>query len=383
MRGADTFTESLFTMRHLDDFVPATHPLRPIKQMVNAALLKMDALLGRMYAADIKGGRPSIAPEKLIRAMLLQVFYSVRSERQLMEQTQYNLLFRWFIGLSMDDSVWVASVFSKNRERLIEHDTVIELFNLIVQQADEQQLLSGEHFSVDGSLIQAWAGHKSFVRKDRKDDQDADGSDSESKSGNDSDNSEAGNFKGQKRSNETHASTTDADARLYRKGKTASELRFMGHTLTDNRHGLVVNARVTQADGYAEREAAKAMINDARQAHEDPDVSITLGADKGYDAKEFIETLQAMNVLPHVAQNTSGRRSAVPDEIAASVGYQISQTKRKLIEQGFGWAKTVGRMRQVMVRGLEKVEQMFVLTMSAYNLTRLRTLGSVRLQTGA
>ena len=383
MRGADTFTESLFTMRHLDDFVPANHPLRPIKQMVNAALLKMDALLGRMYAADTKGGRPSIAPEKLIRAMLLQVFYSVRSERQLMEQTQYNLLFRWFIGLSMDDSVWVASVFSKNRERLIEHDTVIELFNLIVQQADEQQLLSGEHFSVDGSLIQAWAGHKSFVRKDRKDDQDADGSDGESKSGNDSDNSEAGNFKGQKRSNETHESTTDADARLYRKGKTASELCFMGHTLTDNRHGLIVNARVTQADGYAEREAAKAMINDARQAHEDPDVSITLGADKGYDAKEFIETLQAMNVLPHVAQNTSGRRSAVPDEIAASVGYQISQTKRKLIEQGFGWAKTVGRMRQVMVRGLEKVEQMFVLTMSAYNLTRLRTLGSVRLQTGA
>ena len=383
MRGADTFTESLFTMRHLDDFVPANHPLRPIKQMVNAALLKMDALLGRMYAADTKGGRPSIAPEKLIRAMLLQVFYSVRSERQLMEQTQYNLLFRWFIGLSMDDSVWVASVFSKNRERLIEHDTVIELFNLIVQQADEQQLLSGEHFSVDGSLIQAWAGHKSFVRKDRKDDQDADGSDGESKSGNDSDNSEAGNFKGQKRSNETHESTTDADARLYRKGKTASELCFMGHTLTDNRHGLIVNARVTQADGYAEREAAKAMINDARQAHEDPDVSITLGADKGYDAKEFIETLQAMNVLPHVAQNTSGRRSAVPDEIAASVGYQISQTKRKLIEQGFGWAKTVGRMRHVMVRGLEKVDQMFVLTMSAYNLTRLRTLGSVRLQTGA
>ena len=382
MRGADTFTESLFTMRRLDDFVPANHPLRPIKQMVNAALLKMDTLLGRMYAADIKRGRPSIAPEKLIRAMLLQVFYSVRSERQLMEQTQYNLLFRWFIGLSLDDSVWVASVFSKNRERLIEHDAVIELFNLIVQQADEQQLLSGEHFSVDGSLIQAWAGQKSFVRKDRKDDQDADGSDGESKSGNDSDNSEAGNFKGQKRSNETHESTTDADARLYRKGKTASELRFMGHTLTDNRHGLVVNARVTQADGYAEREAAKAMINDARQAHEDPDVSITLGADKGYDAKEFIEALQEMNVLPHVAQNTSGRRSAVPDEIAASVGYQISQTKRKLIEQGFGWAKAVGRMRQVMVRGLDKVDQMFVLTMSAYNLTRLRTLGSVRLQAG-
>ena len=179
------------------------------------------------------------------------------------------------------------------------------------------------------------------------------------------------------------AQSAQLSLRLYRKGKTASELRFRSHTLTDNRHGLVVNARVTQADGYAEREAAKAMVNDARQAHEDPDVSITLGADKGYDAKEFIEALQEMNVLPHVAQNTSGRRSAVPDEIAASVGYQISQTKRKLIEQGFGWAKTVGRMRQVMVRGLDKVDQMFVLTMSAYNLTRLRTLGSVRLQTGA
>ena len=251
------------------------------------------------------------------------------------------------------------------------------MLNLIVQQADEQQLLSGEHFSVEGSLFQAWAGHKNFMRKGRPD---AEGSGGEVK--NDDGHREADNFKGHKRSNETHASTTDADARLYRKGKTASELRFMGHTLTDNRHGLIVNARVTQADGYAEREVAKAMINDARQAHEDHDASITLGADKGYDAKEFIDALQTMKVLPHVAQNTSGRRSAVPDEIAASVGYQISQTKRKLIEQGFGWAKTVGRMRQVMVRGLDKVDQMFVLTMSAYNLTRLRTLGSVRLQTG-
>ena len=188
--------------------------------------------------------------------------------------------------------------------------------------------------------------------------------------------------KGQKRSNGTHASTTDANARLYRKGKIASELRFMGHTLTDNRHVLIVNARVTQADGYAERKAAKAMINDARQAHEDHDASITLGADKGYDAKECMDALQTMKVQPHVAQNTSGRRSAVPDEIAASVGYQISQTKRKLIEQGFGWAKTVGRMRQVMVRGLDKVDQLFVLKMSAYNPTRLPALGSVRLQTG-
>ena len=240
MRGADTFTESLFTMRHLDDFVPESHPLRPIRVMVNAALLKMDGLLSGMYEADIKGGRPSIAPEKLLRAMLLQIFYSVRSERQLMEQTQYNLLFRWFIGLAMDDAVWVPTVFTKNRERLIEHDAVIELFNQVLEMANEKNLLSGEHFSVDGTLIQAWAGQKSFVRKDG------------------SDGGDGGNFKDQTRSNETHESTTDTDARLYRKGNTASELRCMGHTLTDNRHGLIASAMVTTADGHAEREAAKA-----------------------------------------------------------------------------------------------------------------------------
>lgn len=363
MRGADTFTESLFTMRHLDDFVPANHPLRPIRVMVNAGLVKMDALLGGMYEADIKGGRPSIAPEKLLRAMLLQIFYSVRSERQLMEQTQYNMLFRWFIGLAMDDSVWVASVFSKNRERLIEHDAVIELFNQVLEMANEQDLLSGEHFSVDGTLIQAWAGHKSFVRKDGQDDGDG------------------GNFKGDKRSNETHESTTDADARLYRKGNNASELRYMGHTLSDNRHGLIASAVVTIADGHAEREAAKVMIQDAVQVKGDPQVEITLGADKGYDAKEFIDALQDMKVTPHVAQNLSGRTSAVPDAIAGTVGYGISQQKRKLIEQGFGWAKAVGNIGQVLVRGIKRVDQMFVLTMAAYNLTRMRTLGEIRLQT--
>ena len=360
MRGADTFTESLFTMRHLDDFVPANHPLRAIRVMVNAALVKMDALLSGMYEADIKGGRPSIAPEKLLRAMLLQIFYSVRSERQLMEQTQYNLLFRWFIGLSMDDAVWVPTVFSKNRERLIEHDAVVELFNQVLEMARQRDLLSGEHFSVDGTLIQAWAGHKTFVRKNASDDGDG------------------GNFKGDKRSNETHESTTDADARLYRKGKTASELRYMGHTLSDNRHGLIASAIVTTADGYAEREAAKVMIHDAVQVKGDPDIEITLGADKGYDAKEFIDALAQLKVTPHVAQNTSGRSSAVPDSIASTVGYQISQQKRKLIEQGFGWAKAVGNIRQVMVRGIEKVDQMFVLTMAAYNLTRMRTLGHIR-----
>ena len=262
MRGADTFTESLFTMRRLDSFVPAQHPLRPIREMVNQALKNIEPLLTGMYAADVKGGRPSIAPEKLLRAMLLQIFYSIRSERQLMEQTQYNLLFRWFIGLSMDDAVWVPTVFTKNRERLIAHDAVIELFNAVLAIAEKKGWLSGEHFSVDGTLIQAWAGHKSFQRKDGSDD-------------------DGGNFKGQRRSNDTHASRTEPDARLYRKGNTASELRYQ---------------------------------------------------------------------------------------------------KRKLIEQGFGWAKFVGPIRQVMVRGLDKVDQLFVLTMTAYNLTRMRTLGAIRMQ---
>ena len=361
MRGADTFTESLFTMRRLDDFVPDSHPLRAVPRTVNLALKNIEPLLSSMYAADIKGGRPSIAPEKLLRAMLLQIFYSIRSERLLMEQTQYNLLFRWFIGLSMDDTVWVPTVFTKNRERLIAHDAVIQLFNEVLAIANKNEWLSGEHFSADGTLIQAWAGHKSFTRKDGSDD-------------------DAGNFKGKKRSNDTHESTTDSDARLYQKGKTGSELRFMGHTLSDNRHGLIASAVVTTANGYAEREAAKVMIADAKQgAHEK--AQITLGADKGYDAAEFIETLTEMQVTPHVAQNTSNRRAAVPDHIAATDGYVISQQKRKLIEQGFGWAKFIGPIRQVMVRGLKKVDQLFVLTMAAYNLTRMRSLEQIRLQT--
>ena len=362
MRGADTFNETAFTVHHLDDFVPKHHPLRAIRQMVNEALVKMDDLFAGMYEASILGGRPSIAPEKLLRAMLLQVFYSIRSERQLMEQVQYNLLYRWFIGLAMEDAVWVPTVFTKNRERLLAHDAVIELFNHVIEAADKQGWLSGEHFSVDGTLIQAWAGHKSFVRKDGSDEPGSGGS-----------------FKGHTRGNETHESTTDGDARLYRKGKTGSELRFMGHTLSDNRHGLIASAMVTQADGHAEREAAKAMLGDARQAEPDEEIEITVGADKGYDAKEFIDACIELKVTPHVAQNTSGRSSALPDAIAQTAGYAVSQQKRKLIEQGFGWAKTVGRIRQVMVRGLARVDQVFVLTMAAYNLTRMRTLGQMRL----
>jgi hypothetical protein len=284
MRGADTFTESLFSVRRLDDFVSQNHPLRPVRQMVNETLKR----------------------------------------------------------------------------------------------------IAGEHFSVDGTLIQACAGHKSFqVKRAKADSEDGedDGGVSD-KSDGDKDHKEAqepGNFKGQTRSNDTHESTTDADARLYRKGNTASELRFMGHTLSDNRHGLIANARVSTADGHAEREAAKAMIADAKSAAGDQ-AQITVGADKGYDAKEFVEALIQMDVAPHVAQNTSGRSSAVPDSVAATEGYAISQQKRKLIEQGFGWAKLIGPIRQVMVRGLDKVDQLFVLTMAAYNLTRMRTLGQIRPQ---
>ena len=295
MRGSDTYTEGLFTMRRLDDFVPANHPLRRIRIMVNEALAKMDELFSRMYEADVKGGRPSIAPEKLLRAMLLQILFSIRSERQLMEQTQYNMLYRWFIGLSMDDEVWVPTVFTKNRQRLIEHDAIVAFFNEVINTAEKKRWLSGEHFSVAGTLIQAWAGHKSFVPKDGDDDVGG-----------------TGGFKGKKRSNETHESKTDPDSRLFRKGKTASELRYMGHTLTDNRRGLVVNAMVTHADGYAEREAAKAMIKDARQAVADPKTEVTLGADKGYDAAEFIEELQRRRRTSRVAVRQCPTRSPRP-----------------------------------------------------------------------
>ena len=366
MRGSDTFTESLFSVKKLDDFVPATHPLRAIRAMVNDALSQLEDLFADMYEDASKGGRPSIAPQKLLRAMLLQVLYSVRSERLLMEQVQYNLLFRWFIGLSMEDSVWVPTVFSKNRQRLIEHDAVVAFFDAVLAQVERRNWLSKEHFSVDGTLIQAWASHKSFIPKD------GDGGDADGGGADGSD------FRGRPRSNDTHESRSDPDSRLYRKGKTASELRFMGHTLMANPNGLIVNAMVTQADGRAERVAAKAMIGKVRQGN--PQAGITLGADKGYDAAEFVAELGRIQVVPHVAQNTSGRRSAVPDEIARSSVYGISMQRRKRIEQGFGWAKTIGQIRQVMVRGLKKVDQMFVLNMAAYNLVRMRSLGQVRLQ---
>lgn len=359
MRGSDGYNESLFSTVRLEDFVPANHPLRPIRTWVNEALSAMDERLSAMYEADVRGGRPSIAPEKLMRAMLLQVLYSVRSERQLVEQINYNLLFRWFVGLAIDDSVWNHSVFSKNRDRLIKHDVVIELFNRTVEMAQAKDLLSGEHFSVDGTQIKAWAGHKSVRRKDGGDDD-----------------RPPEDWRGERRSNETHESTTDPDARLYRKSNAAPALpSFLGHIVTDNRHGLVVNVQATQASGTAERDAAADMLDElaVRQAQ------ITVGADKAYDTRGFVRACRDIGATPHVAQNLQRiGGSAIDGRTTRHAGYDISQRKRKCIEQCFGWAKVVGPMRQVMVRGLAKVDQAFTLTMAAYNLTRLRNLSGLR-----
>ena len=355
MRGADSYNEALFSTIRLEDFVPAEHPLRPIRAWVNDALGKMGRTFAAMYAADVKGGRPSIAPEKLIRAMLLQVLYSVRSERQLVEQIRYNLLFRWFVGLSIDDEVWNHSVFSKNRDRLIEHGVVTELFNATVEAAHQRGLLSGEHFSVDGTLIQAWASHKSMRRKDGSDD----GRPPE-------------DWKGQPRSNDTHESTSDPDARLYRKSNAAPALpSYLGHVLTDNRHGLVVNVQASTSDGTAEREVAAQMLGDVAR----PGKRVTVGADKAYDTKGFVKVCREIGVTPHVAQNLNRRGgSAIDGRTTRHSGYAVSQRKRKRIEQCFGWGKLIGPIRQVMVQGLDKVDQLLTLTMTAYNLTRLRNL---------
>ena len=361
MRGADSYNESLFSTVRLEDFVPANHPLRPIRVWVNEALAAMDAKLSAMYEADVKGGRPSIAPEKLMRAMLLQVLYSVRSERQLVEQIQYNLLFRWFVGLAIEDAVWNHSVFSKNRDRLIEHDAVTELFNATVEMANERGLLSGEHFSVDGTLIQAWASHKSLRRKDGSDE----GRPPE-------------DWRGEPRSNDTHASTTDPESQLYRKSDAAPALpSYLGHVLSDNRHGLVVNVQASTADGTAERSVAAQMLADVAA----PGKRVTVGADKAYDTKGFVKACRQINVTPHVAQNLKRNGgSAIDGRTTRHPGYEVSQRKRKRIEQCFGWGKLIGPIRQVMVQGLVKVDQLLTLTMAAYNLTRLRTLAQMRSQ---
>jgi transposase len=355
MRGSDGMQETLFTVARLEDFVPTAHPLRAIAAVVNEALKGLNGLFNEIYADT---GRASIAPEKLLRAMLIQVLFSVRSERQLVEQIRYNLLYRWFIGLAIDDEVWDHSVFSKNRDRLLDHAVVERFFTEVMQLADKRQLLSKEHFSVDGTLIQAWASHKSFRRKDG-------GSDDDSGTGG---RNALADWKGKPRSNDTHASTTDPDARLFRKShSTAAILAFQGHVLMEHRSGLVVGAVVTHADGFGERRAALAMLDTVPGAHPK-----TVAADKAYDTRDFVAACRQRGVTPHVARNmTHQGRSAIDARTTRHPGYAISQTIRKRIEEHFGWGKTVGRIRQTVYRGLRRVDQHFKLTMTASNITRM------------
>lgn len=356
MRGQDIMQDTLFTVRNLDSFVPENHPLRPIREILNQALKGMDAAFKAMYA---ESGRDSIAPEKLLRALMLQLLYAIRSERLVVEQLGYNLLFRWFVGVSMDDDPWDHSTFSKNRERLIEHDAAGLLFDGVVAQARAQGLLSSEHFSVDGTLVRAWASLKSFVPKDGPPPP-ASGSKS---------NPEI-NFKGTKRTNETHESRTDPDSRLFRKSKnTEAVLCYMGHVLMENRNGLVLDERLTQATGTAEREAALEMLCDLPG-----EGGKSVGADKAYDTAGFVAHCRAIGVTPHVAQNTTNRTSAIDERTTRHPGYAVSQVIRKLIETIFGDAKEHGRLRQLKVRGLERAQQMFTLSMAVVNLRRMPRL---------
>lgn len=355
MRGGDERSEGLFSYVSCEARVPADHPLRPIRAIVDEALEVLSPTLEGLYARQ---GRPSIAPEKLLRALLLQAFYSVRSERQLMEQLDYNLLFRWFVGLSMDALVWDASTFSKNRDRLLDGDIAQRFLVAVLDQPRVKTLLSTEHFSVDGTLIAAWASAKSFKPKD--------GSGPPADPGRNGEQ----DFRGQKRSNETHASTTDPDARLARKGAgKEAKLCFMGHVLMENRHGLVVDAATTHATGTAERETALDLLD--RRGGRSP---ITVGADRNYDTQGFVAECRAMKVVPHVARNTSGRCSAIDRRTTRHPGYAVSQVIRKRIEEVFGWAKTVGGQGQTRFRGLPRVGFAFTLTAAAYNLIRLPKL---------
>jgi transposase len=355
MRGDDRQQTGVFSYISAEQRVPKDHPLRAIRGMVDEVLRELSPRFSRIYSNQ---GRPSIAPEKLLRALLLQVLYSVRSERLLMEQLDYNLLFRWFVGLSMDDRVWDVTVFTKNRDRLLRGDIDGLFFKKVSELARQRGLLSNEHFTVDGTLVDAWAGHKSFKPKDGRKGKPPD---------------DPGNptvdFRGQKRSNETHASTTDPDARLYRKSwGTESKLCYAGHLLTDNRHGLAVDARLTTANTRMERDAALEMVRRIRRSRR-----VTLGGDKGYDVRAFVEALRRLGVTPHIARkNTS--YSALDGRTLRHEGYRVSQVVRKRVEEIFGWLKTVGLMRKTRHRGLGRVGWMFRFTVAIYNLVRMRNL---------
>lgn len=355
MRGTDRQTAAMFSYLSPEAMVPADHPLRSIRPLVDAALARLDRDFARLYAA---GGRDSIAPEKLLRALLLQAFYSVRSERQLMQQITYNMLFRWFVGLSMDAPVWDVTVFTKNRDRLLAGDIAQRFFAAVLADPAVKPLLSSEHFSVDGTLLEAWASMKSFRPKDGSGEPPGPGRNGER------------DFHGEKRSNETHASTTDPDARLARKSSgQAAKLCYAGHVVMENRNGLVMAARATHATGTAERDAAQDMLKALARTER-----ITLGADKAYDTQDFVAAMRALRVTPHVAQNDTARRSAIDGRTTRHAGYAISQCIRKRIEEVFGWGKEVAGLRRLRLRGLARVGWAFTLRAAAYNLVRLPKL---------
>jgi transposase len=354
MRGDDQQQSGMFSYVSLEERVPQEHPLRRIREMVDQILRGMAKEFDGLYA---KTGRPSVPPERLLRAVLLQIFYSVRSERMLMEQMNYNLLFRWFVGLELDEPVWNHAVFSKNRDRILNQEVARQFFSRVLEQAKPH--ISDEHFTVDGTLIEAWASQKSFQRKDGGDDQ-------------------PGEFRGQQRRNDTHASKTDPDAKLYRKGNgQEAKLGYLGHVLMENRHGLIADALLTQADGTAEREAALVMLyrhwrKRGRQRRRAP---MSVGADKAYDTRDFVATIREMEIRPHVTQNlkrTGG--SAIDSRTTRHATYEVSQRKRPLIEKVFGWMKQTGGMRKTKLRGLAKVSWQFLMTTAAYNLWRLPKL---------
>jgi transposase len=355
MRGSDRTSGSLFSYVDLESRVPASHPLRTIREIANDVLAALDGDFERLYEGR---GRESIAPERLLRASLLQAFYSVRSERQLMEQIDYNLLFRWFVGLGIDDAVWDHSTFSKNRDRLLDADVAAKFLQAVLRHAKVKRFLSDEHFSVDGTLVEAWASMKSFRAKDGSDEPPASGRNGER------------DFHGENRANDTHESKTDPDARLYRKGKgQPAKLCFMGHALIENRHGLVVQADASTADGRAERTAAIDMIGRQTADRVRP---VTLGADKGYDAASFVSDLRVFGITPHVAAKV--KRSAIDGRTTRHPAYAASQRKRKLVEEAFGWAKTIAGVAKVKLRGLPRVRFKFTFAMAAYNLIRMPRL---------
>ena len=359
MRGEDQQQNHMFSYLSSEMRVRKDHPLRAIREMVDEVLSRLSRRFDSMYA---KVGRPSIAPEKLLRAQLLQMLYSIRSERLLMEEMDYNLLFRWFVGLNADDEVWDATTFTKNRDRLLEADVAKEFLAQVVAQARAEGLTSDEHFTVDGTLLEAWAGQKSFQAKEGKQPPPPD----------DPGNPTV-NFRGERRSNETHESKTDPEAQLARKsdGKE-SKLSYSGNLLVENRNGLIVNAEVFVANGTAERDAALVMLEQIPGGKQ-----VTVGGDKGFDTRDFVAECRHLGVTPHVAQNL-GRRggSAIDGRTTHHPGYAVSQKKRKRIEECFGWLKTIALLRKVRHRGVCKVDWIFTFACAAYNLVRMRNLAS-------